>query len=51
MQKKRTEIVEQLHKKGLEGKVPKHILVAFCHNEVKMQGEERLRKEIIQCGG
>ena len=31
MKEKRKEILEQLHRKGLKGKVPKHILEAFCH--------------------
>ena len=28
---KRNEMLQQLHKKGLKGKVPKHILKASCH--------------------
>ena len=31
MKEKWKEILEQLHRKRMKGKVPKHILEAFCH--------------------
>ena len=31
MQKKRKEIIDQLQKKGIKGKVPRHVLAAFSH--------------------
>ena len=41
MKEKRKEILEQLHKKGLKGKVPKHILEAFCHVIIKTECKGR----------
>ena len=31
MQEKQKVIVKKIHKKGLKEKVPRHVLLAFCH--------------------
>ena len=47
MEEKRKEILEQLHKKGLKGKVPEHILEAFFHViETECKGKVNYAKRI-----